>query len=102
MKRHWPESLKRLQRKLAAGELAFDPELCQQHSGDKWFASHPPDAVALPRSTRSVAAILSFANEHEIPVTARGAGQVHDSPNLVVRQPIESLRDDAGITDAGI
>jgi glycolate oxidase len=75
MKRHWPESLKRLQRKLAAGELAFDPELCQQHSGDKWFASHPPDAVALPRSTRSVAAILSFANEHEIPVTARGAGQ---------------------------
>ena len=75
MKRYWPESLKRLQRKLAAGELAFDPELCQQHSGDKWFASHPPDAVALPRSTRSVAAILSFANEHEIPVTARGAGQ---------------------------
>jgi glycolate oxidase len=74
MKARWQVSLKRLQKKLAKGELEFDPELCQQHSRDKWFATHPPDAVALPRSTQSVAAILGFANEHEIPVTARGAG----------------------------
>jgi glycolate oxidase len=30
--------------------------------------------VARPRSTRSVAAVLRFANEHKIPVTPRGAG----------------------------
>ena len=33
-----------------------------------------PDAVALPRSTQSVSAILRFANQHGLPVTARGAG----------------------------
>src|SRR6185503_8862593 len=46
----------------------------QQHSGDKWFASRLPDAVALPRDARSIAAILRFANRHNIAVTARGAG----------------------------
>lgn len=44
------------------------------HAGDKWFASHPPEAVALPRSTQSVSTLLRFANRHRIPVTARGAG----------------------------
>ncbi|MEI9960688.1 MAG: FAD-binding protein [Limisphaerales bacterium] len=44
------------------------------YAGDKWFAAHQPDAVALPRSTRSVVAILHFANKNKIPVTARGGG----------------------------
>ncbi|MGD1086782.1 MAG: FAD-linked oxidase C-terminal domain-containing protein [Verrucomicrobiota bacterium] len=63
-----------LQKLLPAGELRFDPELLRKHSGDKWFASHPPDAVALPRRAESVARILRFANSHSIPVTARGSG----------------------------
>ena len=67
-------SLKRLRRLLPAGELTFDPAVLKEHAGDKWFASHLPDAVAFPRSTRSVSTILRFANRHGIPVTARGAG----------------------------
>src|SRR5438094_3950429 len=66
--------LSELKKRLPAGELRFDPAIRQKHSGDKWFASRLPDAVALPRSTRSIAAILRFANRHNIAVTARGAG----------------------------
>src|SRR5436190_8452244 len=67
-------TLLELQCELPAGELRFDSDTLQSHSGDKWFASRLPDAVALPRSTRSVARILRFANKHNLPVTARGAG----------------------------
>ncbi len=64
----------RLQRLLPAGEISLDPAVLEQHAGDKWFASHLPTAVALPRSARSVSALLRFANENRIPVTPRGAG----------------------------
>lgn len=74
MNPRWKQALARLQRRLPAGELRLDAAICQSHAGDKWFASHLPDAVALPRSTRSVAAILRFAHEHRIPITPRGAG----------------------------
>src|SRR5437773_3013456 len=63
-----------LKKRLPAGELRFEPAIRQKHSGDKWFASRVPDAVALPRNTRSIATILRFANRHNIAVTARGAG----------------------------
>src|SRR6266853_600607 len=66
--------LSELKKRLPPGELQLDPAIRQQHSGDKWIASRLPDAVALPRSTRSIAAILRFANRHNIAVTARGAG----------------------------
>ena len=56
------------------GEITLDPAILAKYTGEKWFASHQPDAVALPRSTRSVSAILRFANQHRIPVTPRGAG----------------------------
>ena len=56
------------------GELRLDEAARDAHSGDKWFAAYLPDAVAMPRSVRSVAAILKFASRHRIPVTARGAG----------------------------
>ena len=55
-------------------EIVLDPSILAKYAGDKWFASHQPDAVALPRSTRSVSTILRFANRHAIPVTPRGAG----------------------------
>ncbi len=61
-------------KKLLPGEIKLSPATRAQYAGDKWFASHLPDAVALPRSTQSVATILRFANKHGIPVTARGAG----------------------------
>ena len=56
------------------GEVHLDAPTLAAHAGDKWFASHRPDAVALPRSTATVSAMLRFANEHRIPVTPRGAG----------------------------
>jgi glycolate oxidase len=63
-----------LAKQLAADELSFDPEVLQAHSGDKWFASHLPEVVALPRDAASVAKVLAFAHARKIPVTARGAG----------------------------
>jgi len=66
--------LKRLQQALPRGELHLQPHQLTAYAGDKWFATHRPDAVALPRTTRSVSRILAVAHRHRIPVTARGAG----------------------------
>ncbi len=69
-----PASYRPLARQLAADELSCAPEVVAAHSGDKWFASHPPSIVALPRDAAAVSKILAFAHERSIPVTARGAG----------------------------
>jgi glycolate oxidase len=69
-----PALLRQLESQLQRGELRFDAPTLQSHAGDKWYASRPPEAVALPRTTRSVSTLLRFAQEHKIPVTARGAG----------------------------
>jgi glycolate oxidase len=55
-------------------EFSFDPEVIEQHSGDKWFAISKPDVVAFPHRTESVASVLRFASRYRIPVTPRGAG----------------------------
>jgi len=70
----WTRRLRQLQKLLPPGVLRLDPASRQAHSGDKWFASRLPDAVALPRRADSVALLLRFANRHRIPVTARGSG----------------------------
>ena len=41
-------------KKLLPGEIKLAPATLKQYAGDKWFATHLPDAVALPRSTKSV------------------------------------------------
>jgi glycolate oxidase len=69
-----PLLLGRLQKLLPAGELRLEPAVLENYAGDKWFARHLPEAVALPRSAASVARLLRFASAHRIPVTARGAG----------------------------
>lgn len=61
-------------KKSLPGAISLDPQVLARYAGDKWFATHLPDAVALPRRTKSVSAILRFANRHGIPVTPRGAG----------------------------
>lgn len=66
--------LAQLKKLLPPGDLSLDPALLAQYAGDKWFAAHAPDAVARPRTTRAVSALLRFANRQRIPVTARGAG----------------------------
>jgi len=68
------KALSHLRRVLPPGELSLDPTVLAEYGGDKWFASHQPDAVALPRSTKSVSTILRFAQAHRLPVTPRGAG----------------------------
>lgn len=74
MKRSHATALARLKKILPAGELRLEKSLCARYAGDKWFAAQIPEAVALPRSTKSVSAILRFAHENRIPVTPRGAG----------------------------
>ena len=64
----------KLTKLLRRGELRTDEAFCQKYAGDKWFATHLPEAVALPHNTASVSRILFFANKNSIPVTARGAG----------------------------
>ncbi|HUR47064.1 MAG TPA: FAD-linked oxidase C-terminal domain-containing protein [Candidatus Saccharimonadales bacterium] len=66
--------LLRLKRALPTNELSLEPSFCELYGGDKWFAHHAPDAVALPRSVESVSKILKFANANSIPVTPRGRG----------------------------
>ncbi len=74
MKAAWRTSLRRLADQLAPGELRLDAPTLEAHAGDKWFAAHLPEAVALPRTTGAVSRILRFAHQHRIPVTPRGAG----------------------------
>ncbi len=59
---------------IGSEKVIDDSRTLAANSGDKWFASHPPDVVVFAESTAEVAAVLKFANEHKIPVTTRGAG----------------------------
>jgi len=61
-------------KKILPSEIFLEPATLAKYAGDKWFATHQPDAVALPRSTKSVSTILKFAHKNKIPVTPRGAG----------------------------
>lgn len=74
MKKNDLSLLQLLQKELSAGELLLDEKTRKEHAADKWSAMHLPDAVAIPRTVQSVSTILKFANQHRIPVTARGAG----------------------------
>src|SRR5216110_772000 len=54
--------------------VADDRNTIAAHSGDKWFATHPPDLVVFARSTEDVSKLLHFASREKVPVTARGGG----------------------------
>lgn len=54
--------------------VADDPDTLAAHSGDKWFASHEPNAVVFARSTNDISKLLQFASREKVPVTARGGG----------------------------
>jgi len=59
---------------LGASTVSIDPRKLQEHSGDKWFASHSPDVVVEPETTKQVSLLLDFARRKQIAVTPRGAG----------------------------
>jgi len=67
-------AIRRIHEQLGPGQLKLDLPTRKAHAGDKWFASHLPEAVALPRSTQAVSRLLGAANEMRVPVTPRGAG----------------------------
>jgi len=54
--------------------VADEAETLAAHSSDKWFATHPPEAVIFARSTADASKLLQFASREKIPVTARGGG----------------------------
>jgi glycolate oxidase subunit GlcD len=54
--------------------ISQDPVKLEENSRDKWFVSHLPDVVVAPTRTEQVSRLLCFANQRQIPVTARGAG----------------------------
>ena len=59
---------------LGPDKVSTAGETITAHSGDKWSASHPPDAVVFAESTADVSKVLAFANQRQLPVTTRGAG----------------------------
>ncbi len=68
-------SLSRALRELVGeNAVADDAETLAAHAGDKWFAAQTPEVVVFAETTAQVSALLQFASERKIPVTARGAG----------------------------
>src|SRR5262245_24901584 len=65
---------RRLQRQLRPDEFSLEASVRAAHSGDKWYATHLPEAVIFPRSAQAVSEVLAFASANRIPVTPRGAG----------------------------
>ena len=56
------------------GRVHTDAAVLADHSADKWFASHQPEAVVLATDTQEVAEALKIADLHRVPVTTRGSG----------------------------
>ncbi len=63
-----------LARILGGDKVSRRSDDLETHSIDKWYASHFPELVVFAESTADVAAVMRFANEHDVPVTTRGAG----------------------------
>ena len=59
---------------LGEGKVSIEESVITEHSGDKWFANHPPDVVVFAERTEDVSKTLSYAHKNHIPVTTRGAG----------------------------
>jgi len=70
-KKQWISQLRSI---VDEDELLVKPEECAPYGKDKWFAEAMPDAVVLVNSAQTVSRVMKFANEHRIPITARGAG----------------------------
>ncbi len=69
-----PEQIAKELRKILGPQGYLDsPEDLRSFAYDL-FASHRPDAVALPSSTEEASAVLRLCNIHHIPVYPRGSG----------------------------
>ncbi|MEG0144089.1 MAG: FAD-binding oxidoreductase [Akkermansia sp.] len=70
----WQAELTHLAHLAGKAKVSTDPEILAAYSGDKWYASHLPEAVVFPECTQDVVEVMQFADKYAIPVTARGAG----------------------------
>ena len=61
---------------LADGDVVTDPDILESYRADRSVGSEAgkPFAVAFPRSTEQVSALLRSCFEHRVPVVPRGAG----------------------------
>lgn len=66
----WIEELRRE----LGGCIHTDAPTLEAHAGDKWHASHLPEAVLLATTATQVSAAMKVATAHRVPVTPRGAG----------------------------
>src|SRR5437588_4675908 len=77
-----------LRQLLSEDIVADDAQTLAEHSGDKWFAHETPEVVVFARSADDVCKLLRFANENEMPVTARGAGYGYVGSCVPIRRGI--------------
>ena len=62
-------------RDLLGDRLSTAAAICAQHGKDEsYHQAHAPDAVAFPRNTEEVAAIVKLCARHQTPVIAFGTG----------------------------
>jgi len=68
--------VKDLARLIGDSKVLFQPEdlLAYANDATHYFRTQLPDAAVLPTSTEEVARVMSYAHQHHIPVTPRGAG----------------------------
>ncbi len=59
---------------LGGDKVSMVESVLNEHAIDKWYASNPPDVVVFAESTQDVVTTMRYADEHNIPVTTRGAG----------------------------
>lgn len=64
-----------LQSILAPGRATENETILEGHSSDEsYHTPHLPDVVVYPKTTEEVSEVVSFANEHQIPVVPFGLG----------------------------
>ncbi|MFK5922415.1 MAG: FAD-linked oxidase C-terminal domain-containing protein [Verrucomicrobiota bacterium] len=59
---------------LSEDQVSTADNILEEHAIDKWHASNPPEVVVFAQSTEDVVATMTYAHQHNIPVTTRGAG----------------------------
>jgi glycolate oxidase len=59
---------------LGPGKVSLREADLEVHAADKWYAKARPDIVVFAESVKDVSKTLTYASEHGIPVTTRGAG----------------------------
>ncbi len=63
-----------LAERVGSAKVTADPAALETHAGDKWSARALPDVVVTPETTAEVAAVMTYARQHGVPVTTRGGG----------------------------